>query len=184
MTDEEFEQFITLLDGALASDDPKIRKAIKKFMFIIALNLSDDDCEPGPFTKMMETMDDLQRRLAQVEGQNAFTQSPPYTQTPYTPYVGGGTSTSPNDPFITWYNTTGNITTNAVSTTTVPSTTTTAGNITLTGGSNCTGFTANAYSGMGTNTITTSYDLGYDVDSGTTIKNEIKDKLKKLVSVA
>ena len=181
MNDEQFEQFIKLLDAALVSDDKKIKSALRKFMFIMALNLSDDDCEPGPFTKMMETMDDLQRRVAQVEGQNTFTQSPPYTQTPYTPYVGGGSSTSPNSPYITWYN--ANTTTNAVSTTTTP-TTTTSGNITLTGGSNCTGFTANAYSGMGTNTVTTSYDLAYDVDSGTTIKNEIKDKLKKLVSVA
>jgi len=183
MNDEQFEQFIKLLDAALVSKDKKIKSALRKFMFIMALNLSDDECEPGPFTKMMETMDSLERRLAQVEGQNAFTQSPPYTQTPYTPYVGGGSSTSPNHPYITWYNTTGNITTNATSTTAVPSTTTaTTGNITLTGGSNCTGFTANAYSGM--NNTTFSYDLGYEVDTGTTIKNEIKDRLKKLVSVS
>lgn len=179
MNDEQFEQFIKLLDAALVSDDKKIKSALRKFMFIMALNLSDDDCEPGPFTKMMETMDSLERRLAQVENQNTFTttentwygQQPIGTAAPY--WTPGGSSTGGSSS-ITY--------TNATSTTAVPSTTTTSGNITLTGltsGSTCTGFTANAYSGMNT-----TYDFGYDVDTGTTIKEEIKTKLKKLVNAA
>ena len=177
MNDEDFEQFITLLDAAIASDDPKIQKALKKFVFLIRLNLSDEDCKPGPFTKMMETIDDLQRRVGQVES----TQQPYYGgQKIGGGYVGGGTAV---DPFTHWYNngTTTNIT-NAVSTTTIPVTTTssTTGNITLSG-SNCTGFTANAYSGMGN---TTTYATFGEVDAGTQIKEQIKEKLAKLVKAA
>ncbi len=168
MNDEQFEQFIKLLDAALVSDDKKIKSALRKFMFIMALNLSDDDCEPGPFTKMMETMDDLQRRLAQVEGQNTtWTQTTPYTN----PYVGGGTGTGTAAPYWIPGSTTGG------SITLTGGSATTSGTIT-TSGSTCTGFTAPS------STTFTSYDLGIDYDIGTTIKEDIKDKLKKLVSTA
>jgi len=167
MNDEQFEQFIKLLDAALVSDDKKIKSALRKFMFIMALNLSDDDCEPGPFTKMMETMDDLQRRLAQIEGQNTT-----WTTTD-NPYVYGGTGTAA--PYwIPGGTTSGTVT--------ISNPTTTTGGTITTNASSCTGFTANAYSGM-SNTFT-SFDFGQEVDSGTTIKEDIKDKLKKLVSVA
>ena len=181
MNDEDFEQFITLLDAAIASDDPKIQKALKKFVFLIRLNLSDEDCKPGPFTKMMETIDDLQRRVGAVEAKDAT-----WTQQPY---YGGGTSIG-TDPNTHWYNggsgTAGNITfTNATSNVTIPSTTTTtAGNITLSGvasGSTCTGFTASAVSG---NTTTTAIFPAYEVDSGSKIKDQIKEKLTKLAKVA
>ena len=169
MNDEQFEQFIKLLDAALVSDDKKIKSALRKFMFIMALNLSDDDCEPGPFTKMMETMDNLQRRLAQVEGQNTtWTETTPYN----VPYVGGGAGTGTAAPYWIPGSTTGG----SITFTNNP-TSTTSGTIT-TSSSSCTGFTA-------PNTTTlTSYDLGIDYDIGTTIKEDIKDKLKKLVTAA
>lgn len=174
MNDEDFEQFITLLDAAIASDDAKIQRALKKFVFLIRLNLSDDDCKPGPFTKMMETIDDLQRRLAAVEG----TQQPTYYggTSPFS----GGTSV---DPFIHWYNagtgTSAGSLTNAVSTATIPATTitnATTSNITFTSGT--TGTTAS------TGYATTNIFPAYEVDSGTKIKNEIKESLSKLVKAA
>jgi hypothetical protein len=180
MNDEDFEQFITLLDAAIASDDPKIQKALKKFVFLIRLNLSDEDCKPGPFTKMMETIDDLQRRVGAVEGLNNT-----WTQTqPLGPYH-GGTSVSPTH----WYNngtsTITTNTTNAVSNITLPTTTTasTTGNITLTGlssGSSCTGFTTTA----GSTTSTTFTMPAYEVDSGSKIKEQIKEKLTLLAKAA
>ncbi len=173
MNDEDFEQFITLLDAAIASDDPKIQKALKKFVFLIRLNLSDEDCKPGPFTKMMETIDDLQRRIIAVEG----------TQQPI--YYGGqgiGSGGTAVDPFTHWYNNgTSTITTNAVSNVTIPVTTTnsTTGNITLSG-SNCTGFTTTA----GSTTSTTFTMPAYEVDSGSKIKEQIKEKLTQLAKAA
>jgi len=174
MNDEDFEQFITLLDAAIASDDPKIQKALKKFVFLIRLNLSDEDCKPGPFTKMMETIDDLQRRVAAVEGQG---QTWPQAQ----PYLGsGGTSV---DPFTHWYNNGTNTftATNAVSAVTIPATTaTTTGSVTLSGGTSCTGFAGNTHPG---NTTTFTSPI-YEVDSGSKIKDDIKAKLTQLAKAA
>jgi len=179
MNDVDFEQFIKLLDAALASDDKKIQKALRKFMFIMALNISDDECEPGPFTKMMETMDELQRRLAAIESKdNTFTTTDPYTQTwpygvgigtaaPYTtpPSTTGGSATSTGT--VQWTNAP-SASSNTVNIT--GNTTTTTAN-TLLGGSNC-----------WTNTGT--YIINSDEDSGTAIKDEIKEKLAKLVNAA
>lgn len=166
MNDDEFNQFITLLDAACASDDPKIKKALKKFMFLVRLNISDDEMEAGPFTKMMETIDGLQRRVSELEqkNQNNFSDITDWTQTTSSPqwiyqptYTTGGTYTMPN--------------------------TTTTG-ITLTGGTNttlggsCGGFTS------GTTSTSTSYIINADdsAPKGTEIKNEVKDKLKELLS--
>lgn len=164
MTDDEFNQFITLLDAACASDDQKIKKALKKFMFLVRLNITDDEMEPGPFTKMMETIDSLQQRVSQLEnaGNNTF------TQTDIKDW--GTTTTTPQ-----WiYNPT--ITT--AGTYTVPSTSST--NITLQGvgtGSSCTGFTT---------TQATTGTATYIVDdflspTGTEIKEDIKGKLTALL---
>lgn len=145
-----FEQFIKLLDAALASDDPKIQKALRKFMFILSLNLSDDECEPGPFSKMMDAIDDLQRRISAMElkdSGNDFTTTvttwpPAFTST--TPYIAPSTTGGS----IT---TTGTGTTNWVN---LPMAASTTGTFTL--------------------------DLG-DQDSGTEIKNDINEKIAKLV---
>ncbi|MHA1289806.1 MAG: hypothetical protein ACTSPB_20680 [Candidatus Thorarchaeota archaeon] len=165
MTDDEFNQFITLLDAACASDDPKITKALKKFMFLVRLNISDDEMEEGPFTKMMETIDSLQRRVSQLEQPNHFTQTDSdWTQTTSSPqwihqptYTTGGTYT-------------------------VPNTTTSSGtSITLTGGSSttlggsCTGFTTGT-------TTTTLINADDSAPKGTEIKEAIKDKLEVLLT--
>ena len=84
MNDVDFEQFIKLLDGALASDDKNVRNALKKFLFVAALALGDDT-EPGPFTQMMETIDNLQRRISTLESQKNSTQT--YPNTPWITYT-------------------------------------------------------------------------------------------------
>lgn len=171
MTDIDFEQFIKLLDAALVSDDKKIKTALRKFMFIMALNLSDDDCEPGPFTKMMDTIDELQRRVSSLESSNTYT-TDPYTQT-WPNGVGIGTATPA--PYIapsTTGGTSGQITGTTqwmnIPTSSTTGTVTTITSSTLLGGSNC-------WTTSGTGTYTVNYE-----DIGTKIKNEIKDSLAKL----
>lgn len=178
MNDTEFfEQFITLLDAALASDDPKIKNALRKFMFIMALNLSDDDCEPGPFSKMMDTIDDLQRRLGSLEmkDNNNFTTTSPYgTQTwPYG--VGIGTAASP--PYIA-PTTTGGSATSTGTTQWINIPTSTTATIATAGPAN----TIFGGTGCWSNTTGTYTINPEDEDSGTEIKNEINEKLAKLVS--
>ena len=50
--DIDFEQFIKLLDGALASDDKNIRESLRKFLFVAAMVLGDE-AKPGKIKKMM-----------------------------------------------------------------------------------------------------------------------------------
>ena len=180
MNDVDFDQFIKLLDAALASDDKKIQKALRKFMFIMALNISDDECEPGPFTKMMETMDELQRRLAAIESKdNNFTTTDQWT------YPNGyGTGTAGGTPFFPTTTTTitggSHTSTGTTNWTNIPNatTTTTTGTVTIPSSSstsNC--WVGGAYSGM------TNITFG-DEDTGTAIKDEIKEKLEKLVNPA
>lgn len=170
MTDDEFNQFITLLDAACASDDQKIKKALKKFMFLVRLNITDDEMEPGPFTKMMETIDSLQQRVSQLEnaGNNTFTQ---------TDIKDWGTTTATPQ----WIY---NPTTTTGGTYNVPNTSSTnitlqgGSNVTLGAGSSCTGFTTtNATTG----TATYILDADLSAPSGTEIKEDIKDKLTALL---
>lgn len=170
MTDDEFNQFITLLDAACASDDPKITKALKKFMFLVRLNISDDEMEAGPFTKMMETIDSLQRRVSQLEQPvNNFTDTiSDWTQTTSSPQwiykptytTSGGTYTVPN--------------TSSTNITLTGTTNTTLGGSSITTGG-CTGFTT---------TGTSSYIINADdsAPKGTEIKEDIKGKLDNLLA--
>jgi len=181
----DFEQFIKLLDGALASDDKNVKQALRKFLFVTAMVLGDD-CEPGPFSKMMETMDAMQRRLAALESKDLTTTtdwtgiSPPYTvggtgvaypfisptTTPGGSVKGGSISSTGTPPV--W--------TNAVSTTTTSSTT---GNVTL-GSSNASTFTITPGAG---NTTTTNYWVSNDnPETGTEIKNDIMEALDRLAN--
>ena len=179
--DEQFEQFIKLLDAALASNDKKIKTALRKFMFIMALNLSDDDCEPGPFTKMMDTMDELQRRLAILETKDgSWTTGDKWTQLPY----GTGTGISP---YIAPSTTSGTITMTGTGTGTAtqwvstPSTTA-AGSVTTLSGNTTTTATTNTWTSVAG---TSSYIIKCnDENIGTEIKDEIKDKLSELAKAA
>lgn len=169
MNDTDFEQFIKLLDAALVSDNKRIKTALRKFMFIIALNLSDDDCDPGPFTEMMETINELQRRLAVLETKdNNWTTTETITW-PYGVGVGTGTGTPP--PYIAPSTTSGQITGTGASTTqwTNISTAPTSNTTTTATTANITGSSGTVY----------TINLGNE-DTGTKIKNAIKDSLAKL----
>jgi len=174
--DIDFEQFIQLLDGALASDDKNVKQALRKFLFVAAMVMGDDT-EPGPFTQMMDTIDELQHRLATLEGRLNPGTTTTDAWTPIT-YTGIGTgSTSAGTSHITTPSTTGgSITSTGYTTFTNPTGNT--GTITLPN-SNSTAGTSWTISGNPTNPTTTYYDLG-DPKTGTSIKEEIKEGLEKL----
>lgn len=85
--DYNFEQFIRLLDGALATDDKNVKKALRKFLFVAALVMGNDT-EPGPFTEMMETIDRLQERISTLEKNETHIGS----TTVYPSWINNGTS--------------------------------------------------------------------------------------------
>ena len=188
--DVDFEQSIKLLDGALASDDENVKEALRKFLFVAAMVLGNDT-KPGPFTKMMETMDDLQRRLHDLEHKDANTTTTVTDWTgwpaPGSPYWGGG---STGGPYITYTNGTGSIntggtstttaSTNAVSTVTVNGNSTTTGQITL---NNTSGYSYTPITSSGGSTTTTVNFVPFPEESGTIIKQDIEDALDRLAKV-
>ena len=166
----DLDQFIQVLDHALATDDPKVKKALKKFLFIAALAL-DGDPEPGPFSEMLEEMDELRRRMRSLEDMVAQR----HTQTDIKDWYGSSDSTN-----AIWKYINDNSTSGTVSIT--PSTTSGGTSTTnITGGSSCGGFvnptftTTGTLGGYGGFTI----NLGDD-EKGKRIKKELQEKLGTL----
>lgn len=168
----DLDQFIQVLDHALATDDPKIKKALKKFLFIAALAMEGDP-EPGPFSEMLEEMDELRRRMRSLEDMVAQR----HTQTDYVDWYGSSTtvpkwiydnttSTAGNGYVTVTPSTTSGV---SISSTGTGNTITSTGSSTLYGPGTCSGFTS------GTFTI----NLGDD-EKGKRIKEELQEKLGTL----
>ncbi len=168
-TEIDLDQFIQVLDHALATDDPKVKKALKKFLFIAALALEGDP-EPGPFSEMLEEMDELRKRMRSLEDMVAQR----HTQTDYPDWY-GTSSTNATWKYINTGSTSGNVTINPSSTS--------GTSTTITGGSSCGGFvnptitttTTGTLGGYGGFTI----NLGDD-EKGKRIKKELQEKLGTL----
>jgi hypothetical protein len=164
----DLDQFIQVLDHALATDDPKIKKALKKFLFIAALAMEGDP-EPGPFTAMLDEMDDLRRRVKALESSSTST-----TYTDLKDYWYGDSSANATWKYINNSSTAGS---NTGHVTITPNTSTTTTTIN-TGG--CTGYIPS--------TSTTTYGgvySGYtinlgDDEKGKRIKEELEQKLGML----
>ena len=95
MTDElDFDQLVELFDKALTSNDPNVQKALKKFLFIVTL--SKDTEEKGPFSRLMDQLEEVDRRLAILEAERHYQTYPNYPQYPTTggKITWGGNSTT------------------------------------------------------------------------------------------
>ncbi len=106
MSEEQinFEQLIELLDRALVSKDPKVMRALKKFLFIAALATEDTE-EEGPFKNLIRRVEDLEARI-NAPFPNTYTY--PYDRNTWVgvgtgPTYGGGTSTSSGSTFYHQY---------------------------------------------------------------------------------
>lgn len=92
--DIDFDQLIDLLDRALVSDDPKVKKALKKFLFITALATEDEETE-GPLKNLIRRIEDLEAKVNSGGWGGGYTWPPNTSPTWPGPYwVGGGTTTS------------------------------------------------------------------------------------------
>lgn len=180
-TDIDFDQFIKVLDAALATDNQNVKKALRKFLFVAAMAMSDDDMERGPFTEMMETIDNLRQRVGALEGANVTTftdqtlTTPQWMQSPtYYATTGTGTGSTGNINISNGSSTIGNITTTAGNTTTAISISPQTYS-----GSSCTGFTTSNTLGY-----TINLDLLDDGPKAEKIKSDIVTGLKKLTAKA
>jgi len=178
--DIDFEQFIKLLDGALASDDKNVKQALRKFLFVAAMVMGNDT-EPGPFTQMMDTIDALQRRIAALENQNTFTTTDNiWTTQEIGTGIGTGSGTG-----IGWAGGTTGAITGGSATSTVFTTNATSNISTITLPSTSTSGTTYTVTNNPSNTTTST--LRYNMEdpkTGTSIKEEIKEGLEKLAKLA
>lgn len=69
--DVDLEQFAKILDSAINSDVPAVRKAMSNFLLITSLCMTDDDngedVPDGPFAGLLKNLRDLDRRVRALE---------------------------------------------------------------------------------------------------------------------
>ena len=91
--DFDLETFIDLFDTAMTSDNPTVQRAFKNLMLVATIVNAEDankGLRQGPLRRLVEDMNNISRRLSNVESKNAY--SNPYTTTitPGMPAVGIG----------------------------------------------------------------------------------------------
>ena len=69
--DVDMEQFAKILDAALASNNPSVKKALRNFMLVASIAESEtSSAQNGPFTSMLKQIGDLKNRLDRLEYEN------------------------------------------------------------------------------------------------------------------
>lgn len=68
MTNQEVRELARLIDLAINSDDPNVRRAFSRLMTIVALIEEEDRyIEPGPFEDLLNYIDQLSKRVRELE---------------------------------------------------------------------------------------------------------------------
>jgi len=168
----DLEQFIQVLDHALGTDDPKIKKALKKFLFIAALAMEGDP-EPGPFSAMLEEMDDLRRRVKDLENKGLYT----FTDNKSDYWYGSSSGTNATWKYFQGPSTSGTSTTTG--TVTITPNTSSSGSTTTINTGGCTGYIPSSSTTYGGIYSGYSINLGDD-EKGKRIKRELEEKLGNL----
>jgi negative regulator of replication initiation len=102
MDNADIQELARLIDTALASDNPSVKKALRNFMLIVSIVDSEntESTIKGPFSELFQTINGLTRRIEILERNNNSN-------------VYRGTSTNPYT-IPTWVSTNGNYITNNV----------------------------------------------------------------------
>lgn len=86
----DIEDLLQTLDVALTSDNPMVKKALKKFLFIVKMTEHEANEEKlGPYATLLGELQRINRRLDQLESRT----NSPWTTGTYP----GGASTSATD---------------------------------------------------------------------------------------
>ena len=68
MTNQEVRELARLIDLAINSDDPNVRRALSRLMTMVALiEEADRHIEPGPFEDLLNYIDQLSKRVRELE---------------------------------------------------------------------------------------------------------------------
>lgn len=63
---DDFDKLISVFDQALTSKDPRVKDALKKFMFIVLMTEGDTAAEMGPLASMQQRMDTMEQRIREL----------------------------------------------------------------------------------------------------------------------
>lgn len=85
MGDERIQEMARLIDDALCSEDPRVRRAFSRLMTTVALIEEDGRESPGPFQSLIEHVDTLTLRVRELEIKQQ------QKEMPFSKYVQGGT---------------------------------------------------------------------------------------------
>jgi hypothetical protein len=110
MDSTDIQELARLIDVALASDNPSVKKALRNFMLIVSIVDSEntESTMQGPFRELFNKIDQLGRRIEKLENSNYST----YKGTQVNPY---------NSPL--WINGSGGIGRSSATNTVSPNTT-------------------------------------------------------------
>lgn len=67
MTNQEIKELARLIDLAISSDNPNVRRALSRLMTIVALIEDSRHVEPGPFEELLNYIDQLSKRVRELE---------------------------------------------------------------------------------------------------------------------
>lgn len=100
-SDFDLEQFVDLFDTAMSSDNPAVQRALKNLLMIATL--VDGDIKPenrvrGPLRRLVDDLQNLNRRIGQLESANQTTRTYTAPGTINTPWV----TTQPNTGTPNW----------------------------------------------------------------------------------
>lgn len=67
MTAQEVQELARLIDLAINSDDPNVKRAFSRLMTIVALIEEDNHVKRGPFEELLNYTDQLSTRVRELE---------------------------------------------------------------------------------------------------------------------
>lgn len=85
-SDFDLETFVDLFDTAMTSDNPAVRKAFKNLLMISAIVNSErpaSGLRTGPLRRVIDDIQNLNRRIGQIESTRVYPQTPNTINTPW-----------------------------------------------------------------------------------------------------
>lgn len=67
MTNQQVQELARLIDLAINSDDPNVRRALSRLMTVVALIEEDNHVKRGPFEELLNYTDQLSVRVRELE---------------------------------------------------------------------------------------------------------------------
>jgi hypothetical protein len=104
-SDFDLETFVDLFDTAMTSDNPAVQKAFKNLLMITAIvhaKQDEFDSRRGPLRRLVDDIQNLNRRIGELENQKIYPGGGVVTPVPMPTYPVGPTWVTPNTGNTPW----------------------------------------------------------------------------------